>query len=161
MDANTSAAISAIVAAFTAVLTLGIAWANFSTARTDAKSSDFENCLDVVTKLAEAQRLVRDADNEEAKRFEFRELLNLMEALALLENHKKIAPSTRKFTKHFLIEGWAFLRTSKVTRELLSNSVTGAETFIELTKFAEEHKAAIERLTKIYERQLSQGNPIS
>jgi|SRR5580698_4727944 hypothetical protein len=152
MDATVAwAAISAVAAAVTAIITLYIARANFAVARTTANASDFLNCLDVVARLGDAQRRVRDASDQTVQEFEFRELLNLMEALALLENDNRIAPSTRRFTEHFLVESYAFMRSQMALRPLLEKSVTGEETFSELEKFAERRWAKIEHLSDVYQ----------
>jgi hypothetical protein len=156
MGADFWAAVAAIAAAISTLLTFIVVGVSFFTARQDAKASDFTSCLDVVTRLADAQRRVRDArDNEDVRQFELRELLNLMEALALLENGNRITPSTRKFTGHFLEEAWAYIRSEPSLRPLLENSITGDETFLELSKFAERRAGKIERLTKHYENSRS------
>lgn len=157
MDANAWAAVAAIAAAATAVVTLVIALANTAAAWTTAHSADFSNCLDAVAKLGEAQRRVRDAKEEPTRQFEMRELLNLMEALALLENDKKLAPSTRKFTEKFLEEAYAFLQADDGNRDFLDSSVTGADTFAELMKFARKRRGRIEALTKHYKQQKKQA----
>lgn len=133
------AAIAAVVSAATAAITLRVATANVDVARTTAQSFDFDSCLGVVTKLANAQRRVRDAKSDAEREFEFRELLNLMEALALLENDDKIASSTRKITRHFLSETYTYLRSQPHLVAFLDASITGDETFAELRKFAERH----------------------
>src|SRR5690348_6339651 len=67
--------------------------------------ADFNNCLEVVKQLADAQRKVREAKSDDDKfKFEFRELLNLLEALALLINDRNVAPSGTRFASHFLRE---------------------------------------------------------
>jgi hypothetical protein len=148
------AAIAAIAAASSAGITVLIAAANLTTARTESRSDDFDSCLDVVTKLGDAQRRVFDAGSDQPKRqFEFRELLNLMEALALLENDRRTAKSTRTITNHFLIESYAFLRSDSSQRLFLESSVTGDETFSELVKFAARYKPRIEALSHFYEQQ--------
>ena len=138
-DATFWTAVAAIAAAVSAALTLFIAKANLAAAKTDARSSDFDSCLDVVTKLADAQRRVRDTGNDPDREFEFRELLNLMEALALLENDDRIASSTRKVTKHFLLETYTYLQSQPHLVTFLQASITGNETFAELHKFAQRH----------------------
>lgn len=149
-DPNTSAAVAAIAAAVTAVLTLAICLANVFQTLAQARASDFENCLNVVTKLAEAQRLVRDAQNDAVRQFEFRELLNLMEALALLSNDKRIEPSTKKVTEHFLNESWAFLLSQDELAPLLEASVTSDSTFLELSTFAKKREKRISGLRRSY-----------
>lgn len=153
MDSSASAEIAAIAAAISAALAFVVALANWRTATAEVKSADFDSCLTVVTRLADAQRRVQNAASEVERQFELRELLNLMEALALLENGNRIPPSTRKFTTHFLIEAWAFLRSEPAMKALMENSITGAETFVELLRFADRHSGIIAHLTKHYEQQ--------
>lgn len=156
------AAVAAMAAAITALITLVIAWANFATARNEARAVDFDSCLDVVTKLADAQRRVRDAaPGSPARDFEFRELLNLMEALAHLENTKRTSPSTREVTQDFLIETYAFLRSQPGLRPFLEASLTSDKTFAGLLRFAEKHKTRIEGLIRFYEQQAIAKTPNS
>lgn len=151
--ADLAAVISAVAAAASALLAVIIAYLAFAALRQDKRSSDFGDCVDAVTRLGDAQRRVFEATTPEKKQFEFRELLNLMEALALLENDKRVAPSTRKFTVPFIQESYAFLRSQPQLVPLLEDSITSDTTFAELAKFAEKHKAKIESLTRLYQRQ--------
>jgi len=149
-----------MAAAVTALITLVIAWANYSVARNEARASDFDSCLDVVTKLADAQRRVRDAAPGSAERdFEFRELLNLMEALAHLENTKRTGPSTREVTENFLVETYAYLRSQAGLRPFLEASLTSDKTFSGLVKFADRHLTRIEGLSRLYEQQTPAKTP--
>jgi hypothetical protein len=153
--AAVAAAVSALIAAITAAITLFIARANIADSNANVRSADFGNCLDVVGRLADAQRKLRDAGTDQRIRdFEFREMLNLLEALALLVNDDKITPSTRKFTTLFLEEAWAFLDADEGNRALIAESRKSSETFIELKKFAKTHNARIVKLTAVYREQL-------
>src|ERR1700734_53651 len=112
MDPNTAAVVSAIAAAVAALFTALIAWPNFAAARTAARSADFDSCLEVIGKLADAQRRVFEArKDDQVWEFEFRELLNLMEGLAKLEKHRRTPTSTRELTNDFLMEGLAHLKS--------------------------------------------------
>jgi hypothetical protein len=161
MNADFWGAVAAIAAAVSVFLTFIIAKANISETRTTNRSADFANCLAVVSSLAEAQRRVRDAGgNIPVRDFEFRELLNLMEALALLLNDDKVTPSTRKIVEHFLEEAWAYLHADPSTQHLIISSVTGVETFAELEAFARRRSSSIERLTTAFREQIeSQASP--
>ena len=97
-------------------------------ALTQAKAADFNNCLEVVKQLAEAQRRVRDAKDEAEKHFEFRELFNLLEALAKLANDRKLQSSTRDYVEHFLIEAWACSGALSEGRFVRSSEEDGAGT---------------------------------
>ncbi|GAA0551874.1 hypothetical protein FHS83_001421 [Rhizomicrobium palustre] len=135
MDANFWAAVAAIASGFTAAITLFIAWANHRVTLAAEKSYDFNSCLTVVFQVGQALRQVRDAPDDK-KEFEFRELLNLLEALAVGVNDKLIQAATRKMVEPFLAECYAYLKTQPSLSELLKNSVTGEGTFCELYKFA-------------------------
>ena len=130
------AAVAAIAAAMSAIVTLVIAYANASQMRTANQTSDFVNCLAVVSDLGEAQRRVSNAKDSAQRTFEFNELLNLMEALAGLHNDGKLTASTKKITEEFLDEVWAQLSASPATMALVANTITSPTTFIELSRFA-------------------------
>lgn len=107
----------------------------------------------VVSQLAEAQRKVRDGSTDEIKQFEFRELLNLMEALALLENDSRVAPSTQKVAQKFLIESLAYIKSQPHLQDFMRASKTDIDTFGELRRFEEKHSKEIRDLALHYERQ--------
>jgi hypothetical protein len=121
------------------------------------KTADFNSCLEVVKSLASAHRMVRDATDDATRRFEFRELLNLMEALAMLINRGKVGPSTREYAEHFLEEAWAWLKADASVVDLVESSITGDGTFRELLTFAEMRAERIEGLTKAYKVQIASG----
>ena len=103
--------------------------------------------------MAEAQRKVRDGTTEDIKQFEFRELLNLMEALALLENDSRVAESTQKVAQKFLIESLAYIKSQPHLQEFMRSSMTDIGTFEELRLFEERHSKQIRDLALHYERQ--------
>jgi len=119
-------------------------------ALTQAKAADFNNCLEVVKQLAEAQRRVRDAKDEAEKHFEFRELFNLLEALAKLANDRKLQSSTRDYVEHFLIEAWAWLKSEPTLEPLLQSSITSDRTYSEILRFSKRHDRRITALTQAY-----------
>ena len=147
MDASNWSALGSVGAA---VFAAASAFLSYRAATADAKSADFDNCLEIVAKLAEHERLVRDATSDDLKLSEIRALINFMEALAHLYNANKITPSTREFVKHYLIEAWAFLRCEQMPGSALLDSLTSPTTYAELGKFAEKHKKEIEEQTAIY-----------
>lgn len=119
--------------------------------RLQNRSIDFNNCLEVMKQLGEAQRRVRDAGGDESKwQFEIRELLNLMEGLAMLINRKRIGPVASEHTEQFLIEAWACLKADRTHFELIERSITGVDTFGELTRFADKRKAKIQAHANAY-----------
>jgi hypothetical protein len=96
--ADTAAVWSAVAAIFSAIAASISFYVAMQARRIQGNAADFSNCLEAVRNLAEAQRRVIEAqDCEDRLKFEFRELLNLLEALALLVNDGRIAPSTHKF----------------------------------------------------------------
>jgi hypothetical protein len=70
-----------------------------------------------------------------------------------LENDRRVAKSTRKFTRKFLIEAYAFLKSEPAMHSLIASGVTSDTTYSELMKFATRHRAQIEELKKAYEKQ--------
>jgi hypothetical protein len=152
------AEVSAIAAAISATIALATTCVNLWSLHRTGRATDFNNCLTVVSQLAEAQRKVRDAKDDAARNFEFRELLNLMEALALMENDRRIASSTQKITERFLVESWAFLKSQPHIQQFLRDSMTDTDTFGELRRFEEKHVIEIRDKALLYERQ---QNPVN
>jgi hypothetical protein len=153
MDSAEWAAVAAIASAVSAVAALVVAWITWRTARAGAKSADFDSCLALVAQVGDALRKVRDAPADQ-KKFEINELMNLLEALAMLVNKGKIAPSTRLYTEHYLEEVWAWLNASPDMATLIGSSVTGPETFADLQKFAKRRKRRIRGLEKAYKERI-------
>lgn len=152
MDPETSA----IIAVIGAAISLGSCAAAWLSMRLQTRSIDFNNCLEVMKQLGEAQRRVRDAGDDEGEwRFEILELLNLMEALAKLINRKRIGPVASEHTEQFLVEAWAWLKSDQSQFELIKRSITGVDTFGELTRFADARRAMVEAHADAY-RQLKQ-----
>jgi hypothetical protein len=147
MDATAWASVAAGGSAIAALASLGVAW---HAKRIQGNSADFANCLEVVRQLREAMRRVHDAREDADKKFEFIELLNLLEALALLYNDGRIAASTKKFTGKFLEQVVAGIRASEPMTELKREAVTGEDTFRELKDFEERHAPAIRNLARSY-----------
>ncbi|HUN42792.1 MAG TPA: hypothetical protein VMU81_21070 [Acetobacteraceae bacterium] len=146
MDANAWAAVAAGCSAIAATVSLVVAW---HAKRIQGRSADFANCVDVIERLGCAMRRVRDA-TEEHYRFEFIELLNLLEALAMLHNDGKIAPSTKRITRKFLDECLAWIRSDEGMKQLMADSVTGDETYMELKAFEQRRHREIARQAKSY-----------
>jgi hypothetical protein len=76
---------------------------------TQSKIAEFNNCVETVKILAEAQRKVRDKIDTPDHAFEFRELLNILETLALLVNRHKTTRVARDYTVTFLIQALAWI----------------------------------------------------
>jgi hypothetical protein len=152
-DANQWSAAAAAGSAVAAFLSFAVAGVSLVVAwnarQIQGRSADFANCVEVVQQLGVAMRRVRDAP-EKYYRFEFTELLNLLEALALLCNESKIAPATKKITCKFLEESLGWIRGDDSMKQLMKDSVTGAETYAELQAFEERRRHEIAKHAKSY-----------
>jgi hypothetical protein len=144
VDTSTFAAIASAVAA------TGSWFAAWQTVRIQGKSTDFGNCFEVHKQLGDAQRRVREAVDDDKKRAEFIELLNLLEVLALLFNKRKIAASTRQFTGKFLEESLAWIRIEPNMASLMRESMTSDDTYRELKKFEKRRLTPIRGLSHFY-----------
>jgi hypothetical protein len=146
-----ASAVAAAAAALAAFVSLGVAW---NAKRIQGKAADFSNCLEVVGQLRAAQDRVFTARNDDERyRFEFVELLNLLEALALLYNDGKIAASTKKFTGKFLDQVVAWIRVDESMKRLMDSSMTGDDTYGELKKFENRRRPLIRGLARDYSIQ--------
>lgn len=129
---------SVVAATFSAIAAIAAGCVTYLAYRTQARSADFSDCLQVVEFLRVAQKRVYDANlqcNKDLYRFESRELLNLLEALAFLCNQNKIAPSTSVFTKKFLSESLVWVKKDNGMKSLMHEAMTDDETFHELIFF--------------------------
>ena len=151
MDTNGLSAIAAGFSALAAGISLLVAW---NAKQIQGRSADFANCIEVASQLRNAMRAVHDeskkSDNEDAYRFELIELLNLLEALALLYNDEKIAASTKKFTCKFLDEVVAWINIDHGMATLMRASMTADDTYSELKKFEKYRKTSIRNLSRQY-----------
>jgi hypothetical protein len=155
MDTPDWATISALASACSAFGSLVTAfWYTRRTVAGQAKLAEFNNCLEIVKQLGEAQRRVWSAADVN-RTTELRELFNLMEALAFLLNHGKMADATGEFTARFLEEAWAYARVDTNMRHVVSEAVTGSGTYAELSKFADARRATIDKLTETYRKTSS------
>jgi hypothetical protein len=151
MDANGWAAVAAGCSAVAAAISLLVAW---NAKHIQGRSADFANCIEVAGQLRDAMRRVRDErdkdDNEARYQFELVELLNLLEALALLYNDGRIAASTKKFAGKFLDEVLGWISIDNGMAALMRKSMTGDETYRELKKFEKRRKPGIRNLSRFY-----------
>jgi hypothetical protein len=138
VDAVQWAAISAVASAIAAAISL-------FNARTQLKSADARDCLELVKQFGEAQRKANAAKTEDAER-EVRELLNLFETAALLFNDKRLGRSSRYIVRHALIEGWVWLETTEGMGQILSEAISGPTTFQQLLRFKQSHSQEIQQL---------------
>ncbi|MEK7993427.1 MAG: hypothetical protein AAB403_06435 [Planctomycetota bacterium] len=144
------------VAVVSAAIALVALYFSAKAAGTQARVADFNNCLEVVKQLGEAQRKVRDANDDAGRLFEFRELLNLLEALAKLYNDRKLQSSTREYVEPFIIESWAWLRSQPEMEPLIASSITGDETYSDILRFAKAHEKRIAALALAYRELATQ-----
>lgn len=142
MGATEWSAVAAVCSAVAALVSLVVA---LGAMRIQERSADFANGIDVVERLGTAMRRVRDAPKNHYD-FEFTELLNLLEALALLHNERRIAASTKKFTAKFLEEVLCCIEHNPEMAEHMRKSITGDTTYLELKKFEKHHKREIRNL---------------
>jgi hypothetical protein len=99
--AATASAISAFLS-FCAVLITG------RIAAKQGKVLEFNNCIDIVKQLGEAERRVKDSDDKD-RESKFRDLLNLLETLAMLYMKNRLTKVAREYTKKYLIEVIAWI----------------------------------------------------
>ena len=133
MDAPNWTAVAATASAVSACFAfLSLIFVGRAT-RTQSKIGEFNNCVEIVKTLGEAQRKVTEKDvGTSEHEFEFRELLNILEALALLLNRRKTTSVARQFTLPFLIEALAWIEVDDTMKNFIESSVTGFDTFKEL-----------------------------
>lgn len=148
MDTTQWAAAAAGASAVTALISLAVTW---HAKQIQGKSTDFANCLAVVSQLGDAIRRVRDGHGDENRvRAEFVELLNLLEALALLHNDGRIAASTRRFTGKFLEQAIGWINIDPHMRTLMRDSMTGEDTYGELKRFEKRRMVQIRDHSRFY-----------
>ena len=145
-------AIAAGCSAVAAIVSLVVAWQARSI---QAASADFSNCLEVTEQLRAAEARVNGAKGNR-RSFEFNALLNLFEALALLHNDKKLAPSTRKIVGNYLVEVLSWIRNDDGMKLLMEAAVTSGQTFEELDRFEELHRKEMLEHSRRY--ALQRGN---
>lgn len=125
-------AIAASCSVITAIIAIFIA---AGSRKIQERLADFSNCMDIVSKLGDAQRRVFLEKCENKIEFEFCELLNLLEALALMINDGRIAPSTKKYTTKFLAECLIWIDNDDSMKITMNKLKTSDETYGELKKF--------------------------
>lgn len=154
MNAEGWSAIAAGCSAVAATVSLFVTW---HAKRIQGRSADFANCIQMAEQLRDMQRFVRDEcekDNNEARyEFELRELINLLEVLALLHNDNRIAASAKKFTGKFLDEVLAWINVDPGMAEFMRKSKTGEDTYRELKRFESRRKNEIGKLSRFYWRK--------
>ena len=145
-----ASAFAAAMSAAAALVALFVAWGQ---KRVQGKSADFSNCLEIVGRLTVAQERVFSASDEPTRQFEFRDLLNLLEALAFLYNKNKIAPATKTFTAKFLDQAIAWIYVDEGMRKLMKESVTSEDTYGELHRYKERRRLDVVELQQRYVKE--------
>lgn len=140
MSALEWAAISAIAAAIAAIISL-------VNVRTQLRSTDARDCLELVKQFAEAQRRANNATGNDVER-EVRELLNLFETTALLFNDRRLGHSSNYIVRHALIEGWVWLDSTEGMEAIVKEAITGPATFQQLLTFKRRHSKEIKALAE-------------
>jgi hypothetical protein len=140
--AATASAISAFLS-FCAVLITG------RIAAKQGKVLEFNNCIDIVKQLGEAERRVKDSDDKD-RESKFRDLLNLLETLAMLYMKNRITKIAREYTKKYLIEVIAWIDVDDNMRRLIERSLTGLDTFADLGRFRNRHRTEIDVHVEFY-----------
>jgi len=143
-----ASAIATVAAAVAAAGSLLAAW---KTLRMQDKSTDFSNCLEIIRQISEAQRRVISAESGSEKcRFEFIELLNLLESIAFLHNRGQMRGSTKLLVAKFLQEALAWFRTNPDLLRLIEEAATSKDTFRELNEFEQQYAGEMLDLTRRY-----------
>lgn len=140
MGAVEWAALSAIASATAALIAL-------ANVRTQVRSIDARDCLELVKQFGEAQRRANNATGQNVER-EVRELLNLFETAALLFNNRRLGRSSGYIVHHALIEGWVWLETADGMEAILRDAITGPTTFQQLLTFKRRHLETINNLVE-------------
>jgi hypothetical protein len=151
MDATTASVIAASAAAVSASVLTIVSFFNIIALRTQVKVADYNNCLQLVRHLSDTQRAVFTSKCDSQRYdFEFRELLNLIEAVALLINRSQITKSTKEYSTDFICEALAWIESDTSMHDTLKNAVTADNTFKELNIFRKLHRTRIDTLAHDY-----------
>lgn len=149
-------AVASSIAALASTVTAAVAIAyTRRQAMTQIRSHEVTLSLDLVRQFGEAQRRIRDAKDDSVRTFEYRELLNLIEAVSGILNLNLYPDATRDNAKAFLIEVSAWMQASETHSELVKSSVTGGSTFSQWALFLERHKAEVSRVGAAYRKPLN------
>lgn len=146
-DWTAVAAVASTVSACLAFLSLIFVG---SSTRTQSKIAEFNNCVEIVKTLGEAQRKVKDKLGSSDHIFEFRELRNVLEMLALLVNSRKTTRVANKYRITFLIQALAWIEVDDSMKKLIESSVTGGDTFDDLLVVRKRYRRQIEHLSSQY-----------
>lgn len=145
------AAISAIASSVAATIALGSSLIALKVARTQMRLAEFNNCLEILKQLSEAERRAATAADEEQLAHEIKALLNLFEVLALMVNRKQVGVAGSYLISGRLVEAWVWLQTTEGLAEIVGGAITGPTTFGQLKEFKKARGEEIEALVKLRE----------
>lgn len=143
------AAVSAIASSVAATIALGSALIALKVAQTHARLAEFNNCLEILKQLSEAERRAATAADAEQQSHEIKALLNLFEVLALMVNRKRVGAAGRYLLSGYLVETWVWLQTTEGLAEIVGGAITGPTTFAQLQAFREANRAKIDGQVKL------------
>ena len=103
--------------------------------RLQARSRDYSNYLDLMTRFSKAWRQFRVAEKHD-KEYEFRELLNLIEASCHLLRHSALGPASKEMLKDYLSETISSITINENYKHHLQEANSGERTFCEMKRFA-------------------------
>jgi hypothetical protein len=148
-------AVAAIASAVSAFLSLCAVVITGRIAAKQSKVLEFNNCIDIVKQIGEAERRVKEASDAD-RVSKFRDLLNLLETLAMLYTKKRITKAAREYTRKYLVEALAWIDVDDNMRVLIDQSLTGPDTFADLGRFRRSHRREIDAFVEAY-RQVPMG----
>jgi hypothetical protein len=151
-------AVAATASAISAFLSFCALLVTCRIAAKQGKVLEFNNAIDLVKQLGEAERRVKAADDKD-KESTFRDLLNLLETLAMLYLKGRITKAARDYTKKYLIEAMAWIEVDDTMRMLIERSFTGMDTFADLAQFRNRHRKEIDRLVQFYHSERASIEP--
>lgn len=141
---------SAVGAVASAVFAAGAFIVAWHARSIQGASVDFTACLDVIERLRVAQDRVRRAEGDAEYDFEFHELLNLLEVLALLHNDGRLAKSTKKIVGNFLDQALGWIRNDQNMEARMNSAMTSDQTFEALRKFEKRRRKEVAKLARKY-----------
>ena len=110
-------------------------WAHLQQAR----AADFSSYLGLMDRYSQAWRGLKEA-SEDDKDFEFRELLNLIEATCHLYNRKRLGSATRTQIAAYLKEILGGIQKSDYAMKHIVDAISGPETFKEIASFVKKNE---------------------
>ena len=107
--------------------------------RLQARAMDFSSYLDLMTRFSDAWRRFRDAKEGSERDYEFRELLNLIEASCHLWRRSVFGRASNEMMKDYLKENISAIADDDYGKRHLREAVSGSGTFSEIKLFSRKH----------------------